>query len=89
MFCSFLGAVAGDLALTFAARGGVYIAGGIVPRFVDRLSRSSFRKRFESKGRFASYLRDIPTSVVVRTDESFIGLKTFFRHKMSGSQGRP
>jgi len=89
MFCSFLGAVAGDLALTFAARGGVYIAGGIVPRFADRLSRSSFRKQFESKGRFEAYLRDIPTRVVVSTDESFIGLKAFFHHKMAGSRGRP
>lgn len=90
MFCSLLGAVAGDLALTFSARGGVYIAGGIVPRFSDRLSRSSFRKQFESKGRFESYLRDIPTRIVVRADESFIGLKAFFDHDMvSGSQGRP
>ena len=89
MFCSFLGAVAGNLALTFAARGGVYVAGGIVPRFTDRLFRSSFRKRFESKGRFESYLRDIPTQVVVRTDESFIGLKAFFQHLMSASQKSP
>lgn len=88
MFWSFLGAVAGDLALTFATRGGVFIAGGIVPRFADRLSGSSFRKQFESKGRFVSYLRNIPTWVVVRTDDSFIGLKAFFRHKMAGSQGR-
>lgn len=89
MFCSFLGAVAGDLALTFSARGGVYTAGGIVPRFTDYLSRSSFRKQFESKGRFEPYLRDIPTRVIVRTDESFIGLKAFFHHMVSGSQRRP
>jgi glucokinase len=88
MFCSFLGAVAGDLALTFAARGGVYISGGIVPRFADRLIRSSFRKQFECKGRFESYLRDIPTRVVIRPDESFIGLKAFFHHKIAGSQRR-
>lgn len=88
MFCSFLGAVAGDLALTFAARGGVYIAGGIVPRFADRLFQSSFRRQFERKGRFQSYLRDIPTRVVVRKDESFLGLKAFFHHNMAGSQER-
>ena len=85
MFCSFLGAVAGNLALTFLARGGVTIAGGIVPRFVDRLSRSSFRKQFESKGRFESYLREIPTRVVIRSDESFIGLKAFFDHNMASA----
>jgi len=90
MFCSFLGAVAGNLALTFSARGGVFIAGGIVPRFADRLSRSSFRKQFESKGRFESYLRTIPTRIIVRPDASFIGLKAFFDHAMaSGSQEHP
>jgi glucokinase len=50
-FCAFLGAVAGDVALTFGARGGIYIGGGIVPRFVDHLARSAFRERFVSKGR--------------------------------------
>ena len=35
MFCAMLGTVAGNLALTFCARGGVYIAGGIVPRFPE------------------------------------------------------
>jgi glucokinase len=89
MFCSWLGAVAGNLALTFSARGGVYIAGGIVPRLGDRLSLSSFRKKFESKGRFESYLREIPTKVVVRADDSFIGLRAFFdRNMVSGPKGR-
>jgi len=77
MFCSFLGTVAGNLALTFCARGGVYIAGGIAPRFPDFLARSAFRTRFESKGRYESYLRPIPTSIIVRSDASFIGLKAF------------
>jgi len=78
MFCSLLGAVCGNLALTFGARGGVYVAGGIVPRFVDHLVESDFRKRFESKGRFESYLREIPVHVIVKPDASFTGLKAFF-----------
>lgn len=78
MFCSLLGSVAGDLALTFCAQGGVYIAGGMVPRFVDYLLESNFREQFESKGRYESYLRGISTSVIVRPDVSFIGLKAFF-----------
>lgn len=83
MFCSFLGTVAGNLALTFCARGGVYIAGGIVPRFPDFLAHSSFRTRFESKGRYEAYLRDIPTSVILRPDASFVGLKTFFDRRLA------
>ena len=64
MFCGFLGSVAGDLALTLGARGGMYIGGGIVPRMVDRLERGPFRTRFESKGRFRSYLQNIPVWVI-------------------------
>jgi glucokinase len=78
MFCSSLGSVAGNLALTFCAQGGVFIAGGIVPRFADRLAESNFRTQFESKGRYQSYLRDIPIHIIMSPDASFIGLKSFF-----------
>ena len=64
MFFGLLGSVAGNLALTLGARGGVYIAGGIAPRLLDELRRSSFRERFEDKGRFRAYLRLIPTLVI-------------------------
>lgn len=46
-----------DLALSLGARGGLYIGGGIVPRLGDRIERSSFRERFEAKGRFRAYLQ--------------------------------
>jgi glucokinase len=64
LFFGFLGSVAGDLALTLGARGGVYIGGGVVPRLVAELERSTFRERFESKGRFRDYLCPIPTFVI-------------------------
>lgn len=64
LFCGFLGGVAGNLALTLGARGGVYIGGGIAPRLLDVLARSTFRERFEGKGRFGDYLRAIPTFVI-------------------------
>ncbi|MCM5680071.1 glucokinase [Schlegelella sp. S2-27] len=63
-FCSFLGNVAGNLALTLGARGGMYIGGGIVPKLGDWFERSKFRQRFEEKGRFRTYLEAIPTYVV-------------------------
>ncbi len=83
MFCSLLGSVAGNLALTFCAQGGVFIAGGIVPRFADRLLESNFRTQFESKGRFQSYLRNIPIHIIVNPDASFIGLKAFFEQSLA------
>ena len=64
LFFSFLGNVAGNLALSLGARGGVYIGGGIVPRLGAAIDRSRFRERFEAKGRFGSYLQPIPTLVV-------------------------
>jgi glucokinase len=73
-FCGFLGAVSGDVALTFGARGGVFIGGGIVPKIVDRLGATHFRARFEAKGRFNRYLAAIPTKVVLKADPAFIGL---------------
>ena len=63
-FFGLLGTFAGNLALTFDARGGVFLAGGIVPRLIERIGSSSFRMRFESKGRFRSYLERIPTKVI-------------------------
>jgi glucokinase len=78
LFCAFLGAVAGNLALTFCAWGGVFIAGGIVPRFADRLAKTDFRTKFESKGRYEAYLQKVPTSVIMTPDTSFIGLKAYY-----------
>lgn len=77
MFCALLGDVAGNLALTFGARGGVYIAGGIIPRLSDELLRSAFRTRFEAKGRMRSYVEPIPVYVVMHEDPAFVGLKAF------------
>jgi glucokinase len=64
MFAGFLGSVTGDLALTLGARGGVYLGGGIVPRWLGWFETSQFRERFEAKGRFNAYLKDIPVWVI-------------------------
>lgn len=64
LFCGFLGSVAGDVALTLGARGGVYIGGGIAPRLLPELQASRFRERFEGKGRMRAYLADIPCLLI-------------------------
>jgi glucokinase len=74
MFCAMLGTVASDLALILGARGGVYIAGGIVPRLGARFAETGFRERFEAKGRFRPYLTAIPTYVVTHPILAFLGL---------------
>ena len=73
MFCDMLGSVAGNLALTLGARGGVYIAGGIVPKLCDFVSQSNFRTRFQAKGRLSPYLAAIPTYVVLHPFPALIG----------------
>ncbi|HUO67613.1 MAG TPA: glucokinase, partial [Gammaproteobacteria bacterium] len=75
MFFAFLGIVAGNLALMTDARGGVFIAGGIVPQLLDALDESEFRARFEAKGRYAGYLGAIPTHVITAELPAFVGLR--------------
>jgi glucokinase len=72
-FCGILGAVAGDLALSFGARGGVFVSGGIAPKMADRLASGEFRARFEDKGRLTPYLKEIPTSLVLHPYPALIG----------------
>ncbi|MBD3817951.1 MAG: glucokinase [Brevundimonas diminuta] len=72
-FCAMLGAVAGDIALTTGARGGVYIAGGIVPRILPFIQASPFRRRFDRKGRFQDYMAAIPTKVILHKHAALLG----------------
>jgi len=73
-FCDFLGSFAGDLALTISAFGGIYITGGILPRFKEAFAASAFRQRFESKGRFAGMLAKMPTWLILEELPGLIGL---------------
>lgn len=73
IFFAVLGSSAGNLALTAGARGGVFIAGGIAPRYIDLLRQSDFRARFLAKGRFGDYNAAIPTSIITHTDPGLLG----------------
>ena len=73
MFCSIYGAVAGDFALAHGARGGVYIAGGIAQKIEGFLAQSSFRRRFEDKGRLSPFVAGIPTKLIVNPDAALLG----------------
>lgn len=74
MFFAMLGTIAGNLALSIGARGGVYMAGGILPRMAQPFYQSGFRRRFEDKGRFRDYLAAIPSWLVVHPQPAFMGL---------------
>lgn len=72
-FCAILGAVAGNVALVMGARDGLLLAGGILPAVGDFLVASPFRARFEAKGRFEFYMRDIPTKLIVQDNAGLMG----------------
>lgn len=67
LFARLLGGLAGNVALTLGARGGVFIGGGVVPRLGERFAATAFRARFEAKGRFRDYLASVPTGLVTDT----------------------
>lgn len=81
MFLALLGNVAGNLALTVGALGGVYVAGGIVPRLLDTVERSDFRERFEAKGRYRHYMERIPTYVITARLPALNGLRRLLGHR--------
>lgn len=83
MFCAMLGTVAGNLAMTLGATGGVYIGGGIVPRLGTLFAESAFRDRFEAKGRFADYLAQIPTYLITAEYPAFLGVSAILAEKLA------
>ncbi len=72
-FCGMLGTVAANLAVTLGAQGGIYIGGGVVPRLGGYFATSSFRRRFESKGRLSSFTAQIPTLVITAPYPALLG----------------
>ena len=76
-FCKVLGSFSGNLALTTGSFGGVYIAGGIVPRFVEFFQNSGFRERFEAKGRMSYLNQGTPTYVITESQPGLLGAAAF------------
>ncbi|RUR11649.1 glucokinase [Legionella sp. km772] len=83
-FFSCLAGFAGDLALTFGAFGGVYIAGGIVPKLITLINQSEFRAQFEDKGRFKDFNAQIPTYVVTNQQPGMLGAAVHLQHYLQG-----
>jgi glucokinase len=73
LFCEILGAQAGNLALAVVASGGVYLAGGIAPRIVERLRSGPFLKAFRDKGRLSELLSRIPLHVIINPNVALLG----------------
>lgn len=85
VFCGMLGTIAGNLAVTLGALGGIYIGGGIVPKLGERFHRSCFRARFEQKGRFVKYLSEVPTFVITARYPAFLGVSAILAEKLGNA----
>lgn len=83
MFFEMLGNVAGDLAMAFGSRGGVYIGGGITPKLLDFARRSKFIERFLDKGRVAAILQSMPISVILEERAALYGVRRQFDREVS------
>jgi glucokinase len=85
-FCGMLGTFAANLAVTLFTQGGVYIGGGVVPRLGNFFARSSFRSRFEKKGRFSNFTAQIPTFVITAQQPAFIGAAALLNQHLQKNQ---
>lgn len=82
MFCVCMGRFGGNLALNLGTFGGVYIAGGIVPRFLEFFKASGFRAAFEDKGRFRDYTSRIPVFMITHDQPGLLGAGAHLRQTL-------
>jgi glucokinase len=79
LFAVYLGRVAGDMAVVFNAKGGVYLGGGIPQRILAALQRPEFREAFEDKAPHREMMSHIPTFVVTHPLAALAGLSAYAR----------
>lgn len=79
LFCIFLGRIAGDLALTFMARGGVFLAGGISQIVAPMVQSGAFRKNFDDKAPHSAFMRSVPVFIVNHPRAALFGLANYAR----------
>lgn len=79
LFATYLGRLAGDMALVFMAHGGVYLSGGIPQRILPALKSGAFRAAFEDKAPHKAILNQIPIHVITYPFAALTGLATFAR----------
>jgi glucokinase len=79
VFMTVLGRIAGDLALVFMSRGGVFLTGGIAQKIVPLLKDGTFRAAFENKAPHSALVSDIPVYVITHPLAALTGLAAFAR----------
>ena len=89
LFCTAMGHFGGNLALTYGAAGGVYIAGGIVPKIKEFFLKSDFRVAFEDKGRFGKWLKRVPVYLIIHDSPGLIGAVAWLQQQLTLNHQQP
>lgn len=79
LFFELLGQVSGNFVLSTGAFDGLFIGGGIVPRYPELLQHSGFREGFENKGRHRSLMQSVPTALVAHPYPGLLGAASSVR----------
>ncbi len=73
LFLAVFGAFAGDMALCFLSRGGVFLVGGIVPKILPRLITGPFLAAFNDKAEHVELAAAMPIVAVLSEDLALRG----------------
>jgi glucokinase len=76
-FSELLGVCAGDMAIIFGAKGGCYIAGGVVPALGRLFDVARFIAGFSEKGPYGDYVNAIPLRLISHPYPALVGLAGF------------
>ncbi len=73
LWTAIYGAEAGNLALKVLAIGGVYVAGGIAVKILEKMRDGTFIEAFKDKWKFEGLLGNIPVSIVLNESAPLLG----------------
>jgi len=81
LFCDVLAQYLGNMVLTSGAFGGVYIAGGIIPRIINDLDKERFINVYSRKGRFKDYVLKAPIYLITEAQPGLMGASVYLSQK--------
>jgi glucokinase len=83
LFCALLGSFAGNLAMVFMTRGGVYLAGGFLSSMFDLLQQSSFAPRFVHGRSVRAFLERVPVRVIEHGRHGVLGAAKWYLRRLA------
>ncbi len=73
IFCDGIGTLVGNSVVTYVAKGGVYLGGGILPRMIDFFRQSGFERRMKERGALTGFMDSVPVHLIVHKHPALIG----------------